>query len=350
MVIPRILDKKYYRGLDTLRALSLLLVVISHVNFGNGNLLDKLHLGAIGVDLFFVISGFLITTLICKELAASGGFDLKAFFIRRIFRILPVVFLFSLVLFLVDCVYGLLISPNAYFSGLFFYKNLTNFTTHWENAHLWSLSVEEQFYIFFPTLLFYVGVDKYRKWLLSFLMIIPVFNIIHFNGVLPRGFIHNIVAVFANMFGLATYCILIGSLGALFLFKATDKLEFLTNLKMKSIWSLLLLLLVIFSSFPEFNFDFIPNFLYKIILGIGVLLIILLKLSNEHSSVFWENPILVYLGKLSYSLYIWQQIFTHNQPWGGSLVTNLICLLLVSMVSYHFVETKFIKLRKSLGY
>jgi peptidoglycan/LPS O-acetylase OafA/YrhL len=294
MKIPKILDKKFYRGIDTLRALSVILVVIGHVCYGNGSELDKLHLGAIGVDIFFVISGFLITTLICKELACSRRFDLKAFFIRRAFRILPVVFLFSSLLFVIDCFYGLRISPNAYFSGLFFYKNLTDFSLCWENGHLWSLSVEEQFYIFFPTLFFYFGMKKYKKILLLLLIIIPVFNMIHYNDVVPRGLIHNIVALFANMFGLATYCILIGSIGALFLFKAAHKLEFLTNLKLKSIWTLVLLVLVVYSAFPEINLDLIPNFLYKIILGIGVLLIILLNLSNEHSSFFWDNPILIF--------------------------------------------------------
>jgi hypothetical protein len=67
------------------------LVVLSHIFFNDGSVIDKLHLGAIGVDVFFVISGFLITTLICKELAIKGEFNLKAFFVRRAFRILPVV-------------------------------------------------------------------------------------------------------------------------------------------------------------------------------------------------------------------------------------------------------------------
>jgi peptidoglycan/LPS O-acetylase OafA/YrhL len=351
MSIPKIIDKNYFLGLDTLRALSLLLVISGHVFFNDGSTLDKLQLGAIGVDVFFVISGFLITTLICKELATKGEFNLKAFFVRRAFRILPVVFLFSLVLLIIDLIYDLGISVNGYLSGLFFYKQLTNFTLFWQNGHLWSLSVEEQFYIIFPSMLFVFGREKYLKILIVFLIVIPVFNIVHFNALINRGFIHNLVAVFANVFSLGTYLIIIGSIGALLLFKNPSIFDLVYKVKNKSFISAVLFFLLILVATPQMNLSYIPNFVYKIFLGISVLIIILINISAERGNLFfWDNPLLVYLGKLSYSLYIWQQLFTYNQPWGGGIFINLICMLLVSMISYHFVEQKFIGFRKSLGY
>ena len=165
------IDQDYFYGLDSLRALSVLLVIIGHIYYNDGSFVDKLHLGAVGVDVFFVISGFLITTLIIKELKKNGKFDVKSFFLRRAFRILPVVFLFSLVLLLIDLIYGIGISLNSYLSGLFFYKQLTNFSDFWFNAHLWSLSVEEQFYIIFPSLLFVFGSKTYLRILFIFLIL-----------------------------------------------------------------------------------------------------------------------------------------------------------------------------------
>lgn len=346
--IPNIVDKNYYLGLDTLRAFSLILVVISHIFFNDGGVIDKLNLGSIGVDIFFVMSGFLITTLICKEIATSGQFDLRAFFIRRAFRILPVVFLFTLALFFLNHFYSLNISNNSLISGLLFYGNLSFAPKVWHNGHLWSLSVEEQFYLLFPTMFFLIKKTRYLKFLFLFLFLIPIFNYLHYNSIIHIGLLHQGVALFANIFSYATFMIIVGSIAALLVFMNERCFEFIYGLKNKSFFSVIILLLVIFLVSKSVLINVL---LGKLIFGIGVLSIILLNLSRAKKDIiFWDNPILVYLGKLSYSLYIWQQIFTHQQPWGGSVLPNVICLLLVSMVSYHFVEIKFIKLRKSLGY
>ncbi len=349
--MPKIIDKNYFFGLDSLRALSLLLVVISHVFFDDGSEIDKLKLGAIGVDVFFVISGFLITTLISKELIIHGKFDLKSFLIRRAFRILPVVCLFSMVLISLNFIYKLNLSFNSIASGLLFVKNLPCFEGVWENGHLWSLSVEEQFYIIFPVGIYVIGIKRYLWTLCALLFIIPYFSFWYYDLIIAPGVLHYIIGIFTNLLGMGTYMIIIGSIGGLLLFKYPSVFDFVYEIKNKSLISAALFFLVILIATPQMNLSYIPNFLYKIFLGISVLIIILINISAEKGNLFfWDNPLLVYLGKLSYSLYIWQQLFTHNQPWGGGIFINLICMLLVSMISYHFVEQKFIGFRKSLGY
>jgi peptidoglycan/LPS O-acetylase OafA/YrhL len=351
MNIPKIIDKNYYFGLDTLRALSLMLVVLSHIFFNDGSVIDKLHLGAIGVDVFFVISGFLITALICKELAIKGEFNLKSFLIRRAFRILPVVCMFSVVLISLNFIYNLNLSFISIASGLLFVKNLPFFEGIWENGHLWSLSVEEQFYIIFPVGIYVIGTKRYLWTLCALLFIIPYFSFWYYDLIIAPGVLHDIIGVLTNLLGMGTYMIIIGSIGALLLFKRPSIFDFVFGIKNKSLISAALFFLVILVSTPLMNLSYIPNFLYKIFLGISVLIIILINISAERKNLlFWDNPLLVYFGKLSYSLYIWQQLFTHNQPWGGGILINLICMLLVSMISYHFVEQKFIGFRKSLGY
>ena len=202
-------------------------------------------LSATGSDAFEVIGvgGLGISTSITdtngngyiKELKKNGKFDVKSFFLRRAFRILPVVFLFSLVLLLIDLIYGIGISLNSYLSGLFFYKQLTNFSDFWFNAHLWSLSVEEQFYIIFPSLLFVFGSKTYLRILFIFLITIPIFNILHFNDLVPIGIFHNTIAIFANFFGLSTYLIIIGSLGAIFFNRKPAMMVFISKRKNKSL-------------------------------------------------------------------------------------------------------------------
>lgn len=350
-MLPKIINKNYFFGLDSLRAISLLLVVVSHVFFNDGSEIDNLHLGAIGVDVFFVISGFLITTLICKELVIYGKFNIQSFLIRRAFRILPVVCVFCFVLIILNSSFNLDLSINSIVTGLLFVKNLPFADGNWENGHLWSLSVEEQFYIVYPSVIFLLGIKRYWWVMMALLLMIPIISYLNFHEIVYCGVVNKIIEYCANIFGMGTFMIIIGSIGALWIYKRPYALDFILKLKYKSLSAGVIFSLIIFMVIPHENVFHIPYFLNKFFFGIGILIVILINLSVERKNLlFWDNPVLVYIGKLSYSLYIWQQLFTHNQPWGGAIFPNLVCLLLVAMASYHLVETKFIKLRKSLRY
>ncbi|HTE88387.1 MAG TPA: acyltransferase, partial [Terriglobales bacterium] len=133
-------------SLDGMRALSILMVLVGHAAFSNGSPVTPNHwthtYAHYGVCIFFVISGFLITTILEKERASTGKIDLRRFFIRRAYRILPVAYVFIGVMILTHYnslqwgqMAAVLTYTSSYVKGLPFY-----FT------HLWSLSVEEQFY------------------------------------------------------------------------------------------------------------------------------------------------------------------------------------------------------------
>jgi peptidoglycan/LPS O-acetylase OafA/YrhL len=167
----------YFAPLDGLRALSLLLVVASHVR----TVLPIQHYfsGGLGVGIFFVLSGFLITILLLREELASGTISLGAFYIRRAFRILPPYFLAMGVYLLI----GLIPSQHElrvkFLNGLPYFLTLRNeyvpqglpvaFT------HSWSLSVEEKFYFAWP-LLFFVVLRKLKaRWAIVPITLVPLY-------------------------------------------------------------------------------------------------------------------------------------------------------------------------------
>src|ERR1039458_3898759 len=113
--------------------------------------------GAFGVDVFFGLSGMLITGILLKEWRKVGSVGLRAFYTRRVFRILPVYLLF---LGVCACA-GLMHGPREVASCLLFYRNLASGRLLWRSTqHLWSLSVEEHFYLIWPGLLVFCGVKR----------------------------------------------------------------------------------------------------------------------------------------------------------------------------------------------
>ena len=174
---------KYRPEIDGLRAISVFAVIIYHANFVLfGHTLFQG--GFIGVDIFFVISGYLITTLILKEIYKTNQFSFKYFYERRIRRILPVLLFVTIVTSIIS--YFILLPSSlvdfrkSVLSILFFVSNFYFWFTGNGYAdqnelelpfkHTWSLSVEEQFYILFPIFLIIV-IKFFRKHLLTVLFL-----------------------------------------------------------------------------------------------------------------------------------------------------------------------------------
>ena len=136
------------KRLDILRAIAVFLVIFNH---GGAKIWPALsHVGWIGVDLFFVLSGFLISGLLFNEYKSCGSVDFRRFFIRRGLKIYPAFYVF---LFLTGVlsyiIFHTIVSANRYIAEVFFVQNY--YRGIWD--HTWSLGVEEHFYIFLPILL-----------------------------------------------------------------------------------------------------------------------------------------------------------------------------------------------------
>ena len=145
-------------GIDGLRAVSILLVIFSHALqtyhwTQSVPFVWRLVPGASGVSVFFVVSGYLITTLLLKERAAIGRISLRGFYFRRFFRIVPAFMVYVSAVAVLNLM-GLLHMPWLGFGAALTY--ITNYAhVQWPLGHTWSLSVEDQFYLLFPLLLIY---------------------------------------------------------------------------------------------------------------------------------------------------------------------------------------------------
>ncbi len=295
--------------------------------------------GQIGVNIFFVISGFLITGLLLKEKSATGSISLSRFYARRFLRIVPVAYLYLGVLIVLNAVFLLHITPLSFLTGFLYLKNLEFLhAQEWQTGHLWSLAVEEQFYLIFPFILKY-NYKLYLRIVIVLLLFLPILN----------GYGHhhpdNIPAVLLqNLFGRGTAYILWGSLCAILLFKGMIPQAWLVRYKSLGIVALICALVIGFRG-PGYypGKEVLELYLF------GPCACVMLLLSMQPGTFlfsFLNHPWVRKIGVLSYSLYVWQQLFTAEQPWGGPLWLNLLAMCAIAWLSYHFYEKRFLRLKE----
>jgi peptidoglycan/LPS O-acetylase OafA/YrhL len=337
-------------SLDGLRAVSILIVLLSHasgtVHFKQ---LPLSHVwfafGPFGVKVFFVISGFLITMLLLKEEKARGRISLGNFYFRRAFRILPVAYTFILTLAILSAA-GLVFLPkyNLLFAATFTMNHVRQGS--WLTGHLWSLSIEEQFYLVWP-LVFLIAGAKVREWCcVAAVFIAPLLRAATYYFAPP---------VFDAMQESLLFmgdAIAMGCLLALW----APRLEASSAWRrvIDSRWFFLAPILAV-ASYATLNHNLWPGFYFAI--GDSVCLVsIAAVVWREIHRIHWSTKFLnfrpvVYVGVLSYSLYVWQQIFLNifSTQWVNRFPQNLLFAFAAAAVSYHFIETPFLKLRERIS-
>ena len=321
--------------------------------------------GWVGVDLFFVLSGFLIGTLLLQEVQQTGKLDLKRFLIRRGFKIWP-----GYILFLVaNSLHRLLRFPGPVterLSGTWpNWLHIQNYTGYWGSpfSHTWSLAVEEHFYLLLPLVIWlFIRYSAARpskglvQVLLAVLLICPVFRVAtalvfpEFNFWIHQAPSH------LRMDSLAAGVLLAWAvqhypekLGLLFRFKST-----------------LLVLGLVFLS-PAF---FVPReFFWMHTLGFtvesfGSVLLVLWGVAQSRSTVklpCWSGcfaSLLAYVGLYSYSIYLWHEPYGQatvlrltklspvELPYGVTLIVFIIVSLVLGVASYRLVETPSLRMRE----
>lgn len=335
---------KYIKGFDTLRAVSITMVVMAHSlpNFWlQEHRLWHLISGDTGVLVFFVISGYLITSLLLKEKTTFGKINFKNFFARRFLRLLPplVVFYLAVILLMATGVIqetyiGLTISvvylynfvPNKFYTG--------------ELGHTWSLALEEQFYFTWPFVLNYIKKQR----VLAYLGISAILlSIIFLFAVYPIEFLGHFKA--QRWFIPAISPIMIGALLAL-------KKDDLVN-TFRSSNLLILLFALLFSSplyAPQEILIIAPIFQS---FGIAALLLFIIQQQESLFVKVLNNPVSSYIGKISYGIYVYQGLFLRTGPgsehWFQQFPQNLIFTLICAFLSYELLEKYFLKKKKSFA-
>lgn len=340
-----------FPSLDGIRAISILMVLYGHLagtrhfpvsipQYGRwcG---DVAHLGVL---VFFVVSGFLITSLLMGECEAAGTISLKRFYLRRIVRIFPALYAFIAVLAIATWLGALHLTGRNFAFALTYTINFAR-SRAWPTGHLWSLAVEEQFYLLWPFAL--LALRERRALMVAVLAIFigPLVRvgirewIFHVDPHALAGMTTSFPAMFDY---LAAGC-------ALALLRpwllAQDWYLRLTA----SRWLTLAIPLVLL-------INRMGSHTTAILLSplMNLCIALLIEASTRHADSFagrllnWK-PI-AFIGVLSYSLYLWQPLFfdRHSDAWMDAFPQNLMLAFLAALASWFLIERPFLGLRRKL--
>ena len=341
----------YRPEIDGLRAIAVGVVILYHADlFILGY--QPFKGGFIGVDIFFVISGYLITSIIIKELLNTGNFSFIYFYERRIRRILPVLFFVMLITLPFAWMYFLPESIVDFVKSILFSLGFSsNFYFHYSGQiygaesgmlkpflHTWSLSIEEQYYIIFPIILL-VTFKYFRKYL------IHIFFILFFISLFFAEWASKNYPSF-NFYGLPTrgWELLVGSILAYFETKLGHRSQYkILNLILPFIGLILICHSVLFFNDNMFH----PSF-FTLSPIIGVCLIIWFSSKNELITKILSTKLFVGIGLISYSLYLWHYpIFAFARATGfvmDSIIGKILLIPIIfslSLFSYFYIEKPF---------
>lgn len=348
-------------SLDGLRGIAIALVIFGHACATHlaPAFLDRpflTSLGNVGVRLFFVISGFLITTLLLRDIEQHGQIRLRTFYLRRTLRIFPAVFFYIGVIWLlhltgiIDLTFKL--GSRQYVESavpdlihaITFTQNY-NHDYNWYFNHLWSLSVEEQFYLLWPFTLFFMGPQRGLIVGLIILLVAPVIRGAMFlfgNG--PEIALSREFQAVAD--ALATGCVF-----ALLHNRFSEN-----TLYTKYIQRWAIPTAILFVAFG-YGIAFISRPLAYIVGGtfanIGMVLLLqnIVRHPDQFVGRICNFKPLIWVGVLSYSLYLWQQPFLYfgSSAWVCSFPQNVFLAFAAAIASYFVIEKPFLRLKERIS-
>jgi peptidoglycan/LPS O-acetylase OafA/YrhL len=358
-ISPAWLDQGHIPSLDGIRCLAVLMVIYAHAHLP----LDRIaalnplkgRCGFLGVQIFFVLSGFLITTLMLREIQRTGRLSLRQFYLRRVLRIVPAYLAYLAVL----AVLGMCGQTNL---GGRHWLALGTYTVNFlpsslpePIAHIWSLSVEEHFYLLWPLVMATGTLARSRKAVLACMVCtlglrwLVLFTFPEKNCPVDLWTITRIDDI---------------AVGCLLAFLARDPI-WRRHLDALTARNTSLGLLLVFFVTSQLCFSrvigarlFAPAVL-KLLIGIAnnvntltIALLMWAVLSRPHSAVakVLNRPLPRFLGVISYSLYLWHPLFCEG---GSGLLRefpqNLVLIFLAAYLSYTFIERPFLAIKKGLA-
>ena len=318
-------------SLDGLRACSVALVVFDHLGISRAIpfQVTALDLGNLGVRIFFVISGFIITRLLLEELHFTGSLSLKQFYIRRFFRIVPIWACFVAVMLLSLWRAHALPGPLSLLGVFTFNVDYIKVSAR-ELQHLWSLSVEEKFYLLWPATLLAAGRRRAARIAVAVMLAAPLFryySATHGNdleAILWR--FHN------NADAIAAGCLLAFVLARV---QAGNTLAWLSSPYVTLAAIAALYPVAIGQKWGSFGEAAAPSVL-NLLIAVAIFGVV----SNAGSflGVFLNLPALRLLGLWSYGIYLWQQPLTLGTR--GVFPFDVLMLLLLAIMGYYLIERR----------
>lgn len=313
--------KKYFEGINALRFIGAFSVILGHIEliksfYGLPNLMCfsfyKNTNGHVGVILFFVISGFLITYFLLEEIKNNNSINYKKFYLKRLLRIWPIyyimivfsIFLMPKILFFLNNEI-IKYTPKEYYLYLSFLPNIAKANQNFipGATHLWSIGVEEQFYLFWPLVIIFFRKNILMIFIIIFLIISLTpsfidFSYTHFNYLKNFTNLKNFISKFFLGFKINAM-----ALGGIIAYIAQRK-KITLNLILLSVIEISLSLFILISWLLGLHFGVFSDEVYALIFS----LLLLSITNNKNSKIIFKNCIIDYLGKISYGLYVYHWV------------------------------------------
>jgi peptidoglycan/LPS O-acetylase OafA/YrhL len=293
---------RYIPFLDALRAIAVLLVLVHHW-MPHDSVLNAFSNGLMGVTLFFVLSGYLISKILFvqKSSGQSTGSVLKTFYVRRALRIFPVYYLVLILLFLLG---DDLLKPDGLASYFLYLQNFRFAALEafeWPNGHLWSLAVEEQFYLVWPLVLLVVPKKFLKRAICILIAIGPlsrVFGSLMLEHIALNGeMIHVLMPTTLDCFGIGTL---------LAYFEVYEKTRFERVVASKMVWLYTIASFLLYALFDLFVEGLVHDGSLRLLFSLFSIGVVILSLGPTINLKCKSRPFqpLLYFGKISYGVYL----------------------------------------------
>lgn len=331
-------DRRSMPGLDGLRAISIGFVLVAHLTGARGFVsmpfLWQYELGRFGVRVFFVISGFLITSILLKELRQTGRIALGRFYFRRTMRLFPACYVLIAVTALLAVNGAVQLKPGDLAFAATYTMNY-HVVKGWPLTHLWSLAIEEQFYLLWPAVLVMLGSARSRRVLVGVLAVAPVIRL----TLLPVfGFVAVSFLTWSD--ALASGCLL-----------ALLRHDLVRNTLYAQLLSSRWFVLVPAAALTAAAVPFtkVSWLICETIMNLAIAMSVDWAIRNPDTAVgrVLNWPAISFIGVLSYSLYLWQQPFLnpYSGSWYCAFPMNIALTFAVALASYLIVEAPLLRLR-----
>jgi len=343
----------YFPTIDGLRFIAFSLVFFRHFSIYKPSHF-LFEIGWVGVELFFLISGFLLTKLLVMEVRQNGHINVKKYFFRRILRIWPLYYLY--LLFIVCLSYFFLnhpLSVGRFLGNIFFIDNwissIEQYNQNVASFHLWSISTEEQYYLFLPFLIPWLIKRNNKTIAVVFIFVYLILLVCRYLAIQA-----NVEHPFIYVLPISGDSFFAGILLGLGLYD-----QFLKKINSFFAFFCGITIIVIVFFIPGRDvIDINQLFIYLLTAVAFSLILISVLFSNNRVFLFlFSNKLIRYLGKISYGLYIFhipviyciEKIFLVENPninirW--SIVLAFALTILIASASYELFEKRFLKMKQ----